>query len=126
MSKNESSNSSTVVTGTLFLNSMPFFVLFDSGATNSFISTRAALLLNVEDNKEGVNYKIGLLNGHVIKCSTLYKGVPIMIGERRFPRDSIQFDLLKFDVILGINWPIAHGAYIDRKALKVILKDSRG
>ena len=39
MSKKEALNSGTVVTGTLFLNSMPFPVLFDSGVTHSFIST---------------------------------------------------------------------------------------
>jgi len=102
-SKKEASNSGTVVTGTLFLNSKPFSVLFNSGATHSFISTRAALLLNLEDNKEEVEYKIGLLNGHVLKCSTLYKDVPIMIGGHRFPGDLIQFDLSEFDVALGIN-----------------------
>ena len=84
MSRKEASNSSTVVTRTLFLNSIPLSVLFDSGATHSFISTRAALLLNLEGTKEEVNYQIGLPNGKVIKCSILYKDVPIMIGEKRF------------------------------------------
>jgi len=126
MSKKEASNSRAVVIGTLFLHSKPFSVLFDSGATHFFISTRDALLLSLEDNKEEVAYRIGLPNRHVLKCSTLYKDVPILIGEHRFPGDLIQFDLSEFDVILGMNWLTSHGEHIDCKALKVILKDSKG
>jgi len=126
MSKKEASNSGTVFIRTLFLNFKPFFVLFDSGATHSFVSTRAALLLNLEGSQGDVDYKIGLPNRHVIKCSTLYRNVLIIIGEKRFPGDLIEFDLSEFDVILGINWLAAHGLRIDCRALKVILKDSRG
>jgi len=43
MNKKEAATSGTVVTGTFFLNSKPFYVLFDSGATHSFISTRSAI-----------------------------------------------------------------------------------
>ena len=39
MNKKEAAASSIVVTRTLFLNSKPFCVLFNSGATYSFIST---------------------------------------------------------------------------------------
>ena len=39
ISKKEAATSGTLLTGTLFLNSKPFCVLFDSGATYSFIST---------------------------------------------------------------------------------------
>ena len=92
ISKKEASNSSTMITGTLFLNFKPFSILFDSGATHSFISTRATLLLNLEGNKEEVDYRIGLPNRPVSKCSTLYRDVPIMIREEIFPGDLIQFD----------------------------------
>ena len=49
-----------------------------------------------------------------------------MIGEKGFQGDLIQLALSEFDVILRMNWLTAHGARIDCKALKVILKDSRG
>ena len=43
MNKKEAATSGMVLTGTLLLNSKPFCALFDSGATHSFISTRAAI-----------------------------------------------------------------------------------
>jgi len=103
MCKKEALNSGIGVIRTLLLNSKPFSVLFDLGARHSFISTRAALLLNLDGNKQEANYRISLPNGHVTKCSTLYRDVPIMIKAKRFPGDLIQFDLSEFDVILGMN-----------------------
>ena len=105
---------------------MPFSVLLDLGATHSFISTQAALLLNLEDNKEEVYYEIGLPNGHAIKCSTLYRDVPIMIEKKRFLGELIQFDLSEFDVILRMDWLTVYRASINCRALKVILRNSKG
>ena len=87
MSKKEATASGTVVTGTLFLNSKPFCVWFDSGATHSFISTQAALQLNLKQNKEWANSRISLPNGQAIECLILYKHVPIVIAEHEFPVD---------------------------------------
>jgi len=39
ISKKEAATASTVLMGTLFLNSLPFCALFDFDATHSFLST---------------------------------------------------------------------------------------
>jgi len=98
MNKKEAATSGTVVIGTLFLNSKPFYVLFDSGAAHSFISTRSAILLSLENRRMETNYKIKLPNNSVIECPLSYKLVPITIGETNFPVDLIQFDLSDFDI----------------------------
>jgi len=125
MSKKEAATSGTVVTGTLLLNSKPFCVLFDLGATHSFISTRFAMQLNLEDRRTKTNYRIKLSNDCVIKCAISYKLVPITIGGTTFPVDLIQFDLSDFDIILGMNWLHTYGAKIDYEDLKVILTDEK-
>jgi len=125
-SKKEAVTSNSVVTGTLFLNSKSFCVLFDSGATHSFISTRYTMQLNLEDRQMETNYRINLPNDCMIECPISYKLVPITIGETIFPVDLIQFDLSDFDIILGMNWLHTYGAKIDCKDLKVILKDEKG
>jgi len=84
------------------------------------------LLLNIKGNKEEVDYTIGLPYRYITRCSTLYKDVLIMIGGRRFPRDLIQFNLSEFDVILGMDWLTVYRAGIDCRALKVILRNSKG
>jgi len=84
MTRKEASNFGIVVTGTLFLNSKPFFNLFNLDVVHSFISTRTTLQLNLEGNKEDVDYRISLPNGHVTECLVLYKNVPIVIEGRAF------------------------------------------
>ena len=84
------------------------------------------MFLNLESNEEEIDYRICSPNGHITKCSTPYKDILIMIAKERFPGDLMQFDLSEFDVILGMNWLTTHGARIDCKALKVILRDSKG
>jgi len=76
MSKKEATTSNTVVTGTLFLNSEPFCVLFDSGVTPLFISTQFSMQLNPEDRRTEINYRIKLLNDCVIKFPISYKLAP--------------------------------------------------
>ena len=126
MTKKEAATSGMVVTKTLFLNSKPFCVLFDSGATHSFISTRSAMQLNLEDTRIEANYRIKLPNDCVVECPISYKLVPITIGGTTFPVDLIQFDLSDFDIILGMNWLHSYGAKIDCEDLKAFLKDEKG
>ena len=126
MSKKEATTSGMVVIGNFFLNSKPFCVLFDLGATHSFISTRSAMQLNLEDRRVKTNYRIKLPNDYVIECPISYELVPITIGGSTFPVDLIQFDLFHFDIILGINWLHTYGAKIDCEDLKVILENEKG
>jgi len=92
-----------VVTEILFLNSKPFSVLFDFDATHFFISTQTILKLNIEGNKEEIDYRISSPNGHVTECLILYKNVPIVIEGRAFSKDLIQFNLSEFNVIIRMN-----------------------
>jgi len=103
MSKKEATISGTVVTGTLFLNSKSFCVLFDSSATHSFICTHVVLQLTLKTHEERVSYRISLPNGQVIACPILYRHVPIVIADCEFPGDLIQFDMSEFDIILGMD-----------------------
>ena len=62
----------------------------------------------------------------MIECPIPYKLVPITIGGITFPVDLIQFNLSNFDIILGMNWLHTHGAKIEYKDLKFLLKDEKG
>ena len=79
MSKKEATTSGMVVTGTLFLNSMPFCVLVDLGATHSFIFNQFAIQLDPEHVKVENNYRIKLSNDSIFDCPILYKHAPIFI-----------------------------------------------
>jgi len=100
MSKKEAATSSTVVMRTLLLNSKPFFVLFDSGATHSFISTRSTMHLNLEDRRMENNYRIKLPNDSVIECAPSLTTFFHYHWWNHLPMDLIQIDLSNFEIIL--------------------------
>ena len=60
--KKEVDASGTVVIKTLFINSKPFYVLFDLGSTYSFISVQATSQLGLNSHKIIVVYQINLPN----------------------------------------------------------------
>jgi len=66
ISKNEAATSGMIVIGTLFLNSMPFCVLFDLGATHSFISNQSTLQLDLEYVKIETNHRVKLPNEFIV------------------------------------------------------------
>jgi len=43
--------------------------------------------LNLKQNKEWANYRIGQPNRQAIECFVLYKHIPIEIVEHEFPGD---------------------------------------
>jgi len=62
ISKKEAATPGTIVTRTLFLNSKSFCVLFDSGATHSFISTWHSMQLSLERRRTETHHRIKLSN----------------------------------------------------------------
>jgi len=90
MSKTEAATSSTVVTGTLFLNSKPFYALFESSATLSFIS-RSSMQLNLDDRRTKTNYSVKVPIDTMIECPMSDKLVSITIGGATCLVDLIQF-----------------------------------
>ena len=89
MSKKEAATSGMIVTGTLFLNSNPFCVLFNSGTTHSFITIRSTMPMNLENTKSKTNYRIKLSNDSIVEYPISYKLIPITIGAVPFLRDLI-------------------------------------
>jgi len=42
-----------------------------------------------------------------------FQNCPVILNEEDFESDLIQLDLSEFDIILGTDWLIRHGAKID-------------
>ncbi|XP_056694933.1 uncharacterized protein [Spinacia oleracea] len=69
---------------------------------------------------------IALPTGEIVKCRTLYRNCPIMLGEVEFLADLIAFDLSDFDVILGMNWLTKYEASINCLRQRVTLTTPSG
>ena len=92
-----------VITGTFPVQGVRAFVLFDTGASISVVSTTFAdKALLVPCTAEST--PISLPSGEMVSWSTLYPDVPISFAGTVFPSTLLRFPLSEFDVILGMDW----------------------
>ncbi|XP_074298169.1 uncharacterized protein LOC141628989 [Silene latifolia] len=120
MNRKEAENAD-IVSGNFSVNSVLAHVLFDCGASHSFISTRFVEKLKLEPS-EIVNYDFVVPSGDLVNCGKVYKSIYVLIGSHDFRADLIEFPLPYFDVILGMDWLGAHRANIDCWQSKVSLR----
>ena len=102
-----------VTTGMFLVNQHPTIVLFDSGASHSFMSQSFA---SKHDQKIIVVDKGGYCissAGASICTNQIVRDVLISIKEREYTMDLIVLLGLGIDVILGMNWMSGHGVLID-------------
>ncbi|XP_062179431.1 uncharacterized protein LOC133884047 [Phragmites australis] len=114
----ETGGHNDVVTGILPVDSFDAHVLFDSGASFSFVSVdfvrRARLSVQQIGQSVVVNSPSGL-----ISSSYVCPGCVINIGDEEFTANLVMINLESFDVILGMDWPAQYQAIISC-SLKII------
>ncbi|XP_074283649.1 uncharacterized protein LOC141608186 [Silene latifolia] len=125
MGKEAAEEDAHVVTGTFLVNSEPTFVLFDSGATHSFISSKHARTVNLKEYDE-IKDLVDIPSGDSIPCSRVYRDVLVKIREAIFLTSLIEFPLGGFEVILGMDWLSKYKAFIDCHQKKVTLSGPKG
>nr|CAH66120.1 OSIGBa0146N20.5 [Oryza sativa] len=121
----EAQNAPDVVLGTFPVNSIPATVLFDSGATHSFLSKSFASKHGMEVVSLGRPLLVNTPGNQVF--STQYcPSVTIEIEEVPFPSSLILLESKDLDVILGMDWLSRHRGVIDCANRKVTLTNSNG
>ncbi|KAL8146752.1 hypothetical protein AgCh_004479 [Apium graveolens] len=121
MTVQDAMKDSDVIAGTLSLNSASVNVLFDSGATKSFISRNFACKLRLKAEPLIEPLQVEIANHEVIPVNQIHPACELGIGEQSFSVDLIPFKLGEFDVILGMDWLSSNDAQIDCKGKKVKL-----
>ncbi|XP_074291100.1 uncharacterized protein LOC141617866 [Silene latifolia] len=96
MSRAEAEAHPDIVTGTFLIFEVPCLVLFDTGASLSFISMKLSDKLPIESSL-GESTDISLPFGDIFSCSNIYSNVPISISGSIFPANLFRFPLEEFD-----------------------------
>ncbi|XP_057246791.1 uncharacterized protein LOC130589534 [Beta vulgaris subsp. vulgaris] len=115
-----------VISGTFLVNYVPAYVLFDSGASNSFISHSLLKRLNPTPKQSKIDLAIDLPDGLRVKCENLCKECCISIAGTELMADLVQFELGYYDVILGMDWLSKYEAVIECEAQTIQLKTPQG
>ncbi|GJX91946.1 putative nucleotidyltransferase, ribonuclease H [Tanacetum coccineum] len=111
--------------GNLYIDDRTVFVLFDTGATHSIISTTFAKKLNMNPTPliERVIISTPMKNHMLIDHE--YVNCPLRFADRIRPANLLPIHMLDFDVILGMDWLASHRATIDCYARTVIFGNVR-
>ncbi|GJZ63468.1 putative reverse transcriptase domain-containing protein [Tanacetum coccineum] len=112
---------SNVVTGTFLLNNYYAFMLFDSGADRSFVSSTFSALLDVAPSTLETSYVVELADGRISKTNVVLKGCTLGLLGHLFDIDLIPVELGSFDVIIGMDWLAKYHALIacDKKVVRI-------
>jgi hypothetical protein len=102
----------SVLTGTFSINDTPVKILFDYGATHSFIRERLIGKMGLKGFHTNSAYRI-ITPGGQITSSTLIRGVCLGLGSKIFPTNLITINLVGMDVILGMDWMTQHKVVLD-------------
>ena len=108
--------------GILPLSTHYAIVLFDTGASHSFISAQFAKDngFAIEEAKE--EWQMHLLSGETISMNQICKDCKVEVQDWMMAADLIVIEMNDFDVIFGMNWLSRNYAFIDCRARKVIFK----
>jgi hypothetical protein len=101
-----------VLTGKFFINDTPVKILFDFGATHSFISENLLGKLGMRGSHTKPAYKIITLGGN-ISSHIVTVGVPLKLGSKIIQSNLVTINLEGMDVILGMDWMTQHKVVLD-------------
>ncbi|XP_073057358.1 uncharacterized protein [Primulina eburnea] len=121
MTQEEADDATEVMSGTILIQSVPAYALFDCGATHSFMFKRFAKKLGSKPDKLTVPFRIATPTNRAVETDEIYRDCKISISDHTFSDDLIQLIMVDFDVILGMNWLARNSAIVDCKGKRVKL-----
>ncbi|GJT30106.1 putative reverse transcriptase domain-containing protein [Tanacetum coccineum] len=103
---------SNVVTGTFLLNNRYAYILFDTGAYRSFVSTPFSSQIDITPTTLDHYYDVELADGKIIRINTIIRGCTLKFLNHQFNIDLMPVELGSFDVIIGMDWLAKYHAVI--------------
>nr|GEW24944.1 reverse transcriptase domain-containing protein [Tanacetum cinerariifolium] len=112
---------SNVVKGMFLLNKHYAFLLFDSSADRSFVSSTFSTLLDITPDTLDVSYAIELADVRLSETNTVLKGSTLGLLGHPFDIDLMRVELGSFDIIISMDWLANHHGVIicDEKIVKI-------
>jgi hypothetical protein len=100
------------MTGIFSIHCKPAVILFDSGASHSFISAKFGAKVGLDFCHTIGSYMVATPAGN-IASNQLIRNVPIKLGSKIIKTDLILLALEGINIILGVDWMTRHGVTLD-------------
>ncbi|GJX58080.1 putative reverse transcriptase domain-containing protein [Tanacetum coccineum] len=105
-------NPDNVVAGTFLLNNRYAYILFDTGADRSFVSTAFSSQIDITPSTLDHYYDVELADGRIIGLNTILKGCTLNFLNHQFNVNLMPVELGSFDAIIGMDWLAKYQAVI--------------
>ncbi|GJR73188.1 putative reverse transcriptase domain-containing protein, partial [Tanacetum coccineum] len=109
---NAGANPDNVVAGTFLLNNRYAYILFDTGADQSFVSTTFSSQIDITPSTLDHYYDVELADGRIIGLNTILKGCTLNFLNHQFNINLMPVELGSFDAIIGMDWLAKYQAVI--------------
>jgi hypothetical protein len=106
--------------GMFLVASHPAIILFDSGASHTFISKKFVEQHHISCHESKEGFKIHSPGGQIFTREVAYQ-VPVTMAGWNFPTNMIVLKGQDIDVILGMNWLTQHKAILNTELRTVRL-----
>ncbi|XP_060972561.1 uncharacterized protein LOC133038427 [Cannabis sativa] len=126
LTRGEAETSNTVVAGQISISGKLCTVLFDSGATHSFIALKMTDKLELPYVNFSYKFMTEFPSGEVMISSRGVRDAPIRIADKELSGDLIELEMRDYDLILGMDWLSRHGATIDCRKRTVAFTPESG
>ncbi|GJY75135.1 putative reverse transcriptase domain-containing protein [Tanacetum coccineum] len=112
---------SNVITGTFLLNKYHAYILFDSGADRSIVSTKFSALIDIPPTPLDVSYTVELADGRSAESDTIIRGYTLNLLDHPFSTDLMPVELGSFDLVIRMDWLSRYHAAIvcDEKIVRI-------
>nr|GFA96119.1 putative reverse transcriptase domain-containing protein [Tanacetum cinerariifolium] len=123
ITEDHATKTSGTITGTLFIYGHAVFVLFDTGATHSVISSVFASCVTTTPTLLDHVLCISTPMKDSVRITHVYRDLPLQFDDKIHAINALPLDMCEFDIILGIDWLTDHHAMIDYRSYRVIFGD---
>nr|GEZ54306.1 putative reverse transcriptase domain-containing protein [Tanacetum cinerariifolium] len=100
------------VTGTFLLNNCYAYMLFDTGADRSFVSTAFSSQFDIAPTVLDHDYAVELADGRIVGVNTVIRSCILNFLNHPFNIDLMPVEMGSFDVITGMDWLSRYQAII--------------
>jgi hypothetical protein len=113
------------VLGTFLVNSVPAKILFDSGASHSFVTETFVDKGNLKPSRMD-RLMVVQIPGSTAKTQLSCRNVPVELHGVHFQADLIIFGTKSLDVVLGMDWMSKYQGHIDCARKSITVTNSEG
>ena len=120
----DAAKSDDLIQGICFIDQIPLVVLYDSGATHSFIARTCVEKLSLPVSSLKVDLLVDTPTSGSVLTSDVCLRCPVSISERQFLIDLIALPLSQIDVILGMDWLSSNHVLLNCFEKTVVIPES--